>query len=173
MNPYRFSPIRARLAACVATILIAPALSGTTVLTNGSPFYFERDPAPKGRSVNQENGFTIVVPPGAERLVVEWRTAPNTQLELMVRGGLDVGFHAQFPERQTRGHFRTDYSSRPEPNGLARVATDRPTPSICVCRQGVGVLPLPLRKHNRAGLSGSDRPIPCARQDFCGAGLAS
>ncbi len=133
MNPYRFPPNRMRPARLLTpalplllVALLAPALGATNLLTNGSTFYFERPEAPFRTIYHQENGFTVLIPPGAESLVVEWKGAqPNLEVEMMVRGGLDVGFDPLRPDRLTRGSRRTDFFEKPNPKGVARVEIRR------------------------------------------------
>ena len=127
MNPYRFPPNRMRWALLLMLPLLTPALDATTLLTNGSPFYFERPASPFRTYFHQETGFTVVVPAGAEKLVVEWTGAePGIEVEMMVRGGLDVGFHPVTETRITYGSRRTDFGVRPpNPRGVASIEIRR------------------------------------------------
>ena len=108
---------------CLWSLLIAAPGQASTLLTNGSEIHFKRFAGDDLTAVNGAEGFSIFVPPGAKSLVVEFRTAPNEPVELMVRNGLDVGIDAVLGI-PTYGPKRADYFTMPDNLGVARITVD-------------------------------------------------
>ena len=65
-----------------------------------------------------EDSFTIFVPDGATKLVVEFVTDPEALVELAVEFGQDVGTDGD-------GNFLADFREKPNPRGVARIEIDK------------------------------------------------
>ncbi|MBI1357933.1 MAG: hypothetical protein GC160_26645 [Acidobacteria bacterium] len=116
-----FAPSRASIGLLLlCSLVIAVPGQATTLLTNGSEIYFTRFAGDDLSVVNGADGFTIYVPPGAKSLEVEFRTAPNEPVELMVRNGLDVGIDPN-SGLETYGPKRASYFTMPDNLGIARI----------------------------------------------------
>ena len=64
-----------------------------------------------------DDSFTIFVPEGATRLVVEFVTSPTALIELAVEFGQDVGSDGI-------GNLLADFREKPNPRGVARIEID-------------------------------------------------
>ena len=87
-------------------------------MTNGHPIVLSLPEIEKERTLLAgDDSFTIFVPEGATRLVVEFVTSPEALVELAVEFGQDVGTDGV-------GNFLADFRERPNPRGVARIEID-------------------------------------------------
>ena len=106
-----------RLIALLLLASVAP-LAAATALTNGHPIFVNFPEIEEERTLLAgDDSFTIFVPEGATRLIVDFVTDPEALLELAVEFGQDVGTDGE-------GNFLADFRAKPNPRGVARVEID-------------------------------------------------
>ena len=107
-----------RLLALLLLASVAP-LAAATALTNGHPIVLSLPEIEEERTLLAgDDSFTIFVPEGATRLVVEFVTSPEALVELAVEFGQDVGTDGG-------GNFLADFREKPNPRGVARIEIDK------------------------------------------------
>ncbi len=90
-------------------------LAAATALTNAHPIIVSLPAVEEEMTVlNGEGSYTIFVPEGATRLVVEFVTSPSAPVALAVEFGQDVGTDGL-------GNFLSDFRQKPNPRGVARI----------------------------------------------------
>ncbi len=104
----------------------APLGQAGTMLTNGHPVHVRLPIITSQLTLfNDDLGYTILVPPGAETLTIEFATAPGTDILLLAKAGGDVGL--------VLGNALADHRATPNGNGLARIVVhsdDGPLPRL-------------------------------------------
>ncbi|MEZ5393090.1 MAG: hypothetical protein R2724_09495 [Bryobacterales bacterium] len=108
--------------------LAASPAAAQTLLTNGSQVRVVAQSGDDLSSVNGADGYSVLVPPGATSLVIEFQSTPGTPVELMARNGLDVGIHP-LTGNPTYSPDRADHFTMPNNLGMARLVigpTDHP-----------------------------------------------
>ena len=106
-----------RLLALLLLVSAAP-LAAATALTNGHPIFVSIPEIEEEVTLLAgDDSFTIFVPEGATRLVVEFVTSPTALIELAVEFGQDVGSDGI-------GNLLADFREKPNPRGVARIEID-------------------------------------------------
>ena len=111
---------------CLSCLLFlaagAPQAWGQTLLTNGHPIHVrvESHPVEFNTVIAGGKGYTIFVPPGARRLVIEFVTTPSGEITLAAQTGRDVG-------TEGAGTGLADFRDVPNPLGVAQLVIDETT----------------------------------------------
>ncbi len=111
------------LSAALLFALAAPAArqaQASTLLTNGSEVHIRYLGVPRLTVLNGDQGYTILIPPGAQRLVVEFQTSRYANIELLAQVGLDVGFSYK-DGKPNGGADVAAFKAKPNNLGVARI----------------------------------------------------
>ncbi len=92
----------------------------STLLTNASELYVRHLNLGFFDVVNGERGYSILVPPGAEKLTVQFQTDRGATIELLAQVGLDVGFSIR-TGFSTSGAEVSVYKVKPDNLGVATI----------------------------------------------------
>ena len=102
----------------LSLLVVAVPLGASTMLTNGHPIFVNIPTIEEERTlIAGEDGFNVLVPPGASSLVVEFVTSTTEDFELAVEFGQDVG-------TEDKGNNLVDFRTRANPLGVARIQID-------------------------------------------------
>ncbi len=121
--------LRPLLVVCLlaAFLALAPLGHAETMLSNGHPVHVKLPVISQRLTLfNGDLGYTILVPPGADTLTIEFATKPpnpavqpaeTTAIRLLAKAGTDVGI--------IQGNDLADHRATPDGNGIARIVVRR------------------------------------------------